>query len=110
MEGYLGEFPSDKGDKMNATDWALYFIEAYGQIDGAHHKTWVLDQVARVLHGTPVIVTEARWENGTTEMRFRTGEASSKYLDWVRLSKAGEDGPDTVLTSWWLALSRAPMP
>lgn len=23
----------------------------YGQIDGDHHKTWVIDQVMRILHG-----------------------------------------------------------
>jgi len=30
---------------------ALSLIFQYGQIDGAHHKAWVLDQVARVLAG-----------------------------------------------------------
>lgn len=30
---------------------AMDLIESYGQIDGAHHKDWVLDQVARVLMG-----------------------------------------------------------
>jgi hypothetical protein len=28
---------------------AMVLIECYGQIDGSHHKAWVLDQVARVL-------------------------------------------------------------
>jgi hypothetical protein len=30
---------------------AVDLIARYGQIDGAHHKTWVLDQVVRVLTG-----------------------------------------------------------
>lgn len=93
MKGYLGEFPID--DDRTPTNWALAFIESYGQIDGDHHKAWVLDQVARILHGTPVIVTEARWENGTTEVRFETGVLSHKYRDWVCEMQAGEDGPET---------------
>ena len=30
---------------------AMEFINEYGHIDGAHHKQWVLDQIARVLLG-----------------------------------------------------------
>lgn len=30
---------------------ALAIIEQYGQIDGAHHKAWVIDQVVRALQG-----------------------------------------------------------
>lgn len=49
---------------------AMSFIEQYGQIDGDHHKTWVLDQVARALKG-------------------------DKYEAWVVEMMDGEDGPDT---------------
>ncbi|RYD62175.1 MAG: hypothetical protein EOP83_15270 [Verrucomicrobiaceae bacterium] len=73
----------------------MYFIEQYGGFDGAHHKDWVLDQVARILKGTPVIVQQARWENGQKEWRVETGEPSQRYLDWVVEMKAGEEGPDT---------------
>ena len=87
MKGYLGEFPVDlAGTEMagyTLADWALQRIEKYGQIDGEHHKTWVLDQVASILLGTPVIVTEARWESGCTERRMRLGIPSAKYDDWV---------------------------
>lgn len=68
---------------LTAAQWALHFIEQYGQIDGSHHKTWVLDQVARILHGTPVIVSLAQWSDGQQEYRFRTGEPSPEYLAWV---------------------------
>ena len=65
MEGYLGEFPVKLSETEFADfkeqDWAVYFLEMYGQIDGEHHKSWVLDQVARILKHTPVIVKEARW-------------------------------------------------
>lgn len=37
-----------KGDKV---DIALELICQYGGIDGAHHKDWVIDQVARILAG-----------------------------------------------------------
>jgi hypothetical protein len=30
-------------------DKAMDLISQYGQIDGSHHKAWVLDQVARIL-------------------------------------------------------------
>lgn len=49
---------------------ALEIISRYGGIDGAHHKQWVLDQVARALTG-----------NG--------------YATWVKGQTDGEDGPDT---------------
>jgi hypothetical protein len=76
-------------------DWALEHIERYGQIDGDHHKTWVIDQVARILMGTPVIVSEALWTNPTlSEYRFETGEPSKKYLDWVEASKMGSGGTE----------------
>jgi hypothetical protein len=79
MEGYLGEFPIKV--KRSKEQWAMTYIERYGSIDGAHHKTWVLDQIARILKGTPVITTEARWSNGHTEMRFTTGEPSINILN-----------------------------
>lgn len=81
MRGYLGEFEIvvDKTKEQ----WALEYITCYGGIDGDHHKTWVLDQIARILHGTPIICKEARWDNGHTELRFRTGEPTQEYYDWV---------------------------
>lgn len=49
---------------------ALEFIERYGGIDGAHHKMWVIDQVARAL-------------------------LDDEYPQWVVEMKDGEDGPAT---------------
>lgn len=66
MDGYLGYFdPPEDHPYINLTpkDWAMKFIERYGQIDGSHHKQWVLDQVARILLGTPVTVKVAKWKN-----------------------------------------------
>jgi hypothetical protein len=45
-------------------------ILRYGGIDGAHHKTWVIDQVVRIAKG-------------------------DAYDAWVVASRDGEDGPLT---------------
>src|SRR5579883_1673955 len=68
-ETYLGEtLVTDlKGtpyEDYKPEDWALEYILKYGGIDGEHHKTWVLDQVARILCGTAVTVTKAAWDRG----------------------------------------------
>lgn len=49
---------------------ALGIAARYGQIDGDHHKAWVIDQMVRILAG-------------------------GHYEALVRAAKAGEDGPDT---------------
>lgn len=65
MEQYLGEFDVDilttEFANYTSSDWAIFIIEQYGSGDGAHHKTWVIDQVTRILFGTPIIIKEARW-------------------------------------------------
>ena len=98
MDGYKGDFDVDIKDTPYADytpqDWALNFIGSYGQIDGGHHKLWVLDQVARILKGTPIILKEARWdgdEGKLTEYRYWTGEPSQEYLDWVIEMKGDYD-------------------
>lgn len=83
MAKFLGRFPSDYGKNHTREQWALEYIMQFGGIDGDHHKAWVLDQVARVLHGTPVICEEARWDNGETDIVFSTGEPTQSYHDWV---------------------------
>jgi hypothetical protein len=92
MEGYLGETPLRT---VTGAEAALTIINLYGQIDGEHHKQWVIDQVARILLGTPVTVVLAKWANGHQEERFRTGEPTVEYAEWVKRAKAGEDGPET---------------
>jgi hypothetical protein len=44
-------------------DVAMAYIGDYGYIDGAHHKQWVLDQVARVLLGDEY----PEWADGLDE-------------------------------------------
>ena len=95
---YLGETPIDtttheefKG--RTPAGWALEFIEHYGQVDGEHHKQWVIDQVARILLGTPVDVRLARWSDGVQEYRYETGDPSAEYTAW-REQQLGEMYPD----------------
>lgn len=92
---YLGETPvtnyvGTPFEGFTAKDWALEYIANYGQIDGGHHKQWVLDQVARILLGTKVEVVLAKWEDGQEEYRFTTKEpATAKYKKWV-IAQKGE--------------------
>jgi len=88
MNGYLGETIIDVNDTIfkyyKPADWVLYFIFQYGGIDGDHHKTWVLDQVVRILKGTKVIIKEAKWEDGEKEYRISLDEPSQEYIDLVK--------------------------
>jgi hypothetical protein len=99
MNNYIGEFPTTI--EKTPAEWAMEFIGSYGQIDGSHHKTWVLDQVARILHGTEVVTVMAKWgpsdrnPEGLEELRFWTAEEPSQaYKDWVEMmlmrDEAGE--------------------
>lgn len=87
MTQYLGEEIVDivGTDFENHTpkDWAMYWIESYGQIDGGYHKAWVLDQVARILKGTPIIVKLAKWKDGQKEYRVSLDNPSQDYIVWV---------------------------
>ena len=79
MPKYLGELPLI--EVCTPVKYALLFIEKCGQIDD---KQWALDQVARILLGTPVVVTLARWDDGQTEKRYKTMyPPSAAYAKWV---------------------------
>lgn len=88
MSKFLGEEVVDVKETEFANydklQWAMYFIENYGQIDGGHHKAWVLDQAARIIKGTPLIIVLAKWSDGKKEYRVHTGEPSQEYLEWVK--------------------------
>lgn len=101
-EGYMGErvIPIEHTPyrDYDREDWALYYIEAYGGIDGDHHKSWVLDQVARILKGAEIEVKMAEWLHRgrySYEWRVNVLEPTEEYHEWVRALKAGEDGPET---------------
>ena len=94
---YLGEFPVDVSthpeySKYTSADWAMVFIGKYGGFDGDHHKQWVIDQVARILKGTPIIVVQARWEDHEPEDRFMVVDPpSEEYKAWVVRMTTGEN-------------------
>lgn len=108
---YLGETPvtdlaGTPYEGFGAVEWALDFIYADGQIDGEHHKMWTLDQAARILTGSPVIVTLASWDNGHSEHRTEVGEPTDVYRAWVENWNAGRRSirPGDGTTPAWLAL------
>ena len=61
-----GESPAEPARDARAVDFAIRF----GGIDGEHHKTWVIDQMVRVLTG-------------------------DRYNEIVAEACDGEDGPET---------------
>jgi hypothetical protein len=93
MKGYLGETVLDVSQTeykdYTPQDWAMLWIEMYGGIDGAHHKDWLLDQVARILKGTKVIVELAKWGKGQQEHRFSLDDPTPEYHEWVKQMRAG---------------------
>ncbi len=108
---YLGETPvtdltGTPYEGFGAVEWALDYIDSYAQIDGEHHKQWTLDQVARILTGSPVTVELASWSNGQQEYRTDVGEPTDYYRAWVDNWNAGRrsvrSGESAALP--WLAL------
>jgi hypothetical protein len=99
MTGYLGETIVDQKDtkfkNYNKESWIMYFLESYSWIDGSDHKNWLLDQIARIIKESPIIIKLAKWENGQEEYRIKVGEPTQEYFDWVTEIKKGEDGPNT---------------
>jgi hypothetical protein len=94
---YLGETIVDTSTHPTFAErtkeaWAMEFITRYGQIDGESHKAWVLDQVSRILLGTPVVVKRADWSDGKFEYRFTVGSPSATYAAWLKLMR--RDGYD----------------
>ncbi len=76
---------------------ALALAVAYGGIDGAHHKDWVIDQMVRALTGCPVQTQTAPDCNGRSYAYLSQGE-SDDYRVLVASACAGKDGPNTY--SW----------
>lgn len=67
---WIAERIAGERKAAGGTAKALDVLTRYGQTDGAHHKTWVIDQAVRAL----------------------TGDG---YAEHVRKACDGEDGPGT---------------
>lgn len=95
MPGYLGAIVVDIKDtefkNYTPSDWVMYYIERYGQIDGSHHKTWVLDQIARILKGAKINIRLAKWDDGQEEYRIDLDEPTQEYKDWISYMKGELD-------------------
>jgi len=65
---------------------AMGYASDFGYTDGAHHKQWVIDQMARALTGCPM-VTETRRAPGGIYSYEVQGE-SAEYREWA----ASEEG------------------
>lgn len=66
---------------------ALWYIDQYGWIDGAHHKQWVLDQAVRALTGCP-------YEDCTRELdsdQVITFSVQGKSAEYTEFLAADED-------------------
>jgi len=98
MEGYLGDKLIPVAQTPYAgyskEDWILYWIGSYGQIDGSHHKQWLIDQVAQICNGVEIIIKQASWSNGQTEWRISLGDENDPYKKWVHQMKVNEDGEE----------------
>lgn len=97
MAKYLGEvevpIQATPFAKWSPGDWAVHFALRHGQHDGDEHKAWAIDQMVRVLLGTPVIVKKARWSDGTEEWRTDLGKPSKLYRNTIQDFEY-PDGPD----------------
>ena len=67
----------------------------YGQIDGGHHRVWVIDQMIRALTGCPILQKPAVGPDGP--YTFDADGESEEYADLIRKANEGEDGPDTYM-------------
>lgn len=59
----------------------LDLVSAYGGVDGAHHKQWLLDQIARIALGAPVEETEVT-RGGEAERVISVGTCAA-YEQWA---------------------------
>jgi len=59
-----------RGNEMNTAKQVLDLIEAWGGIDGGHHKQWLLNEIVKAI-------------------------TKDGYEKWVREYEDGEDGPKT---------------
>ena len=88
MPKYLGQEPVDLKNhpvygKFTQVDWAMLYITKYGATDGAHHKAWVIDQVAQILKGVEMTAVLAKWDDGQEEYRFDLSTTlTPEYVEW----------------------------
>lgn len=85
-------------NKSERIEKALSIAVAYGGIDGAHHKDWVIDQMVRALTGCPVETLTQTPRGGGEPYTYQAQGESENYKELVANACDGEDGPQTY--SW----------
>jgi hypothetical protein len=69
---------------------ALELADLYGNIDGGHHRKWVIDQMVRTLCGCPVVKISMEDGNGHAYELEALGE-NEQYCAFVE-EYEGEEG------------------
>lgn len=85
---------TDPAKMRHAITKALKIAFQSAQVDGGHHKMWVIDQMVRALTGSPMVEwtgLDCRKEPYTCMIQ---GE-SELYKKFIKKHNDGEDGPDT---------------
>jgi hypothetical protein len=76
---------------------ALQIARDSGQVDGSHHKAWVIDQMVRALTGCPIIELRAL-DSRKKPYTYKAFGNSELYEKFIKMHNDGEEGPDTY--SW----------
>lgn len=74
---------------------ALALASNYGGIDGDHHKMWVIDQMVRVMTGSPIVKSPVLLDGGGNNYTFDMLGESEAYEAFVSTHNDDEDGSDT---------------
>lgn len=77
-EEHIFHLLSELRKKDEQIEKAIDLAVRYGQIDGGHHKTWVIDQIVRILAGDNydnIIADACDGEDGTNTYDWDTGIA-----------------------------------
>lgn len=81
--------------KSERIEKALSIAVAYGGIDGAHHKDWVIDQMVRALTGCEMETLTKTSCGGNEPYTYTVQSESEDYIALVKEACNGEDGPQT---------------
>lgn len=89
-------FKDASEDDLKERIWQAYkIIVECGQIDGAHHKDWVMDQAIRALIGDKKVPINATDYKGNDYTYNGYNNDSKVYRQFVKFMQDGEDGPHT---------------
>jgi hypothetical protein len=88
-------FTRTEGDVTALEDRIKKALDLASNVDGAHHKQWIIDQMVRALTGCPDVRRQSRDGSYT----YETQGESEAYLAWVRAYEGDPDDED-VYCHW----------